>query len=70
MTAARRQDAEPAARLCCSLSPTCREAVKLAYFGGYSQIEVARILGLPVGTVKTSIRDGLVALRAAMGAES
>ena len=65
-----RPDAEPARKALLSLSPESREAVTLAYFGGYSQTEVARILGLPVGTVKTSIRDGLVALRAAMGAPS
>ena len=65
-----RPDAEPARQALLSLSPASREAVTLAYFRGYSQIEVARILGLPVGTVKTTIRDGLVALRAAMGAVS
>ena len=59
-----RQDAEPADKALCSLSPTCRDAVKLAYFGGYSQTEVARILELPLDTVMMSIRDGLVALRA------
>ena len=51
MTAAPDRTPSRPARLCCSLSPTCREAVTLAYFGGYSQTEVARILGLPVGTV-------------------
>jgi RNA polymerase sigma-70 factor (ECF subfamily) len=60
----RRQDVEPADKALCSLSPTCQEAVKLAYFGGYSQTEVARILELPLDTVTMSIRDGLVALRA------
>ena len=49
-----------------SLRPIHRDAVALAYFGGYSQTEVARILGLPLGTVKARIRDGLTALRAAM----
>ena len=50
-----------------SLSPLYRDAVALAYFGGFSQTEVARILGLPLGTVKARIRDGLTALRTAMG---
>jgi RNA polymerase sigma-70 factor, ECF subfamily len=44
-----------------------RDVVALTYFGGYSQTEVARILGLPLGTVKARIRDGLFALRSAMG---
>jgi RNA polymerase sigma-70 factor, ECF subfamily len=65
-----RRDAEPARKAWSSLSPLHREAVALAYFGGYSQTEVARILGLPLGTVKTSIRDGLVALGASRGVGS
>jgi RNA polymerase sigma-70 factor, ECF subfamily len=62
-----RRDAEPARKAWGSLSSLHREAVALAYFGGYSQTEVARILDLPLGTVKTSIRDGLVALSASRG---
>ena len=50
-----------------SLRPIHRDAVALAYFGGYSQTEVARILGLPLGTVEARIRDGLTALSAAVG---
>jgi RNA polymerase sigma-70 factor, ECF subfamily len=65
-----RLDAERARKALCSLSPTHREALTLAYFGGYSQTEVARILGLPLGVVKRSIRDGLAALSEAMGVRS
>jgi RNA polymerase sigma-70 factor, ECF subfamily len=64
-----RPDAEPADRALLSLSSTSRDALKLAYFRGYSQTEVARILGLPLDTVKSSIRDGLVALRVVTGAK-
>lgn len=47
-----------------------KEAVSLAYFGGYSHREVAAILDLPLGTVKTRIRDGLLGLRHVMGARA
>jgi RNA polymerase sigma-70 factor, ECF subfamily len=42
----------------------------LAYFGGYSQSQVAQLHSLPLGTVKTRIRDGMIGLRAAFSATS
>ncbi|MEV4668168.1 ECF RNA polymerase sigma factor SigK [Microbacterium sp. LWO12-1.2] len=44
-----------------------REAIVLAYYGGYSQNEISALVGAPLGTIKTRMRDGLTRLRAAMG---
>lgn len=44
-----------------------RETVELAYWGGCTSAEISERLGVPVPTVKTRLRDGLVRLRAGMG---
>lgn len=43
-----------------------REPLILAYFGGYTQSEIAVLLGAPLGTIKTRMRDGLSRLRKIM----
>lgn len=44
-----------------------REALTLAYFGGYSQSEISAMTGTALGTIKTRMRDGLSRLRQEMG---
>jgi len=44
-----------------------REALELAYYGGFSQSELAERLGQPVGTIKSRMFTGLARLRELLG---
>src|SRR5262245_13894723 len=41
-----------------------RVAIELAYFGGLSQTEIAEVTGVPLGTIKSRIWFGMLALQA------
>jgi RNA polymerase sigma-70 factor, ECF subfamily len=49
-----------------TLTPLQAESIKLAYYGGYTYPQVAELLGVALGTVKTRIRDGLIRMRDCM----
>ena len=46
-----------------TLTPQCREVIEWMYFEGYTQQEISEIFNIPLGTVKTRARMGLIALR-------
>ena len=50
-----------------SLTDLQLESVRLAYFNGYTYGEVAALLGKPLPTIKTRMRDGLIRLRDCLG---
>ena len=62
-----RIEGERVAAALSTLSEVQKEALTLAYYGGYSQSEIAALVGAPIGTIKTRMRDGLSRLRAEMG---
>jgi RNA polymerase sigma-70 factor, ECF subfamily len=64
-----RLEREQVRRCLDSLTQLQREAVTLAYYGGYTYQEVAGLLGVALGTVKTRMRDGLIRLRDCLGVE-
>ena len=66
-TVAARLDRQRVHRCLEGLTELQRESIRLAYYGGYSYPQVAQLLGVALGTVKTRIRDGLIRMRDCLG---
>ncbi|MFD6531080.1 sigma-70 family RNA polymerase sigma factor [Streptomyces sp. NPDC060184] len=62
-----RLEREQVRRCLRTLSELQRESVTLAYYRGLTYSEVAELLGAPLGTIKTRLRDGLIRMRDCLG---
>lgn len=60
----KKHDRQRLALAMATLSAQQRQAITIAYFGGFTYSELAQTLGVPEGTVKSWIRRGLARLRA------
>ena len=64
--AERRDDARSVREALEKLPADQRQVIELAYFGGFSQSEISRMLNVPLGTVKGRMRLGLEKIRGEM----
>ena len=65
-----RLEVEQVRRCMDELTELQRQSVTLAYYQGYTYREVAEVLAVPLGTVKTRMRDGLIRLRDCLGVQA
>jgi RNA polymerase sigma-70 factor, ECF subfamily len=64
---ARREEARKVRSALDELPPEQRQVIELAYFGGFTHLQIAEMLDLPAGTVKGRMRLGLTKMRMALG---
>jgi RNA polymerase sigma-70 factor (ECF subfamily) len=64
---ARREEARKVRLALDELPPEQRQVIELAYFGGFTHLQIAQMLDLPAGTVKGRMRLGLTKMRMALG---
>ncbi|MEE1810607.1 sigma-70 family RNA polymerase sigma factor [Streptomyces sp. BE133] len=62
-----RLEREQVRRCVRTLSELQRQSVTLAYYRGLTYREVSELLSVPLGTIKTRLRDGLIRLRDCLG---
>ncbi|HEY7433006.1 MAG TPA: ECF RNA polymerase sigma factor SigK [Streptosporangiaceae bacterium] len=60
-------DRERVRRCLDRLTDVQRESITMAYYGGYSYRQVAELLTVTLGAIKTRIRDGLIRMRDCLG---
>jgi RNA polymerase sigma-70 factor (ECF subfamily) len=60
-------EAERAARVVATLRPEQRKVIELGLLQGLSHSDIASVTGMPLGTVKTFMRRGLIAVREKLG---
>ncbi|RKE17975.1 ECF RNA polymerase sigma factor SigK [Streptomyces sp. TLI_171] len=65
-----RLEREQVRRCLKTLTELQRESLTLAYYRGYTYPQVADVLGAPIGTVKTRMRDALIRMRDCLGVGS
>jgi RNA polymerase sigma factor (sigma-70 family) len=61
-----RDEAARASRLIRTLKPEQQQVIKMAVYDGQTHQSIADTLGMPLGTVKTHLRRGLMRIRGAM----
>ncbi|KIF73668.1 RNA polymerase sigma factor SigK [Streptomyces sp. 150FB] len=65
-----RLEREQVRRCLRTLTELQRQSVTMAYYQGLTYREVAELLSVPLGTIKTRLRDGLIRLRDCLGVDA